>query len=612
MDVRTKTLVLGCALIVSAWGCTDNNTVAEDAADYVLTNGKVYTVNDEQPWAEAIAVRDDAIVYVGDNSGADAYMGEGTSVIDLEGRLTLPGFIEGHVHANMASAFGSGVSIDFTDSVEEVIQKVKAYADANPDREVIFGQPYNGAHTTPDANYKKMLDDVVPDRPVYLIDHGGHGAWVNSLTLDALGYTKDTPNPPGSVIARLPNGEPNGALKGGTAHIMVQDLLPVFTAESLQEALPTVMEGMNELGFTAGLDMGALIAPEAWHAALQAFDRAGNLPVRISQASVVKSDADVQPALELLDRFRTLGTDRLWYDTVKFISDGVIEIQTAAMLAPYAHNGSQGDLYISRDALRAGAFDAAERGYHITAHVFGDRAVREFLDVAEELRSAGHDETLISVAHAAFIDPVDRPRFAELNVMMETTPVWIFDNSVEYLETLGEERYNSLGYPLRDLIDSGTKIALGSDWPATIGGYDYGLNPFTNIYHAMTRSTATALIPQWGTTDEPMPPVDQVMTLEEAIRGYTLWGAERIGKEDMIGSIEVGKKADIIVLNQDLFSLDDIQKTVETKVLLTMFDGQVVHDTVFGVGDSSLVDPEILEGLEGGPDHGPTTMPIAH
>ncbi len=164
---------------------------------------------------------------------------------------------------------------------------------------------------------------------------------------------------------------------------------------------------------------------------------------------------------------------------------------------------------------------------------------------------------------------------------------------------------------MREMIDYGTKFALGSDWPVTIGGYEYGLNPFTNIYHAMTRRTATSLVHVWGTTDEPMPPVDQVMTLEEAIRGYTLWGAERLGKADMIGSIEVGKKADIIVLDQDLFSLDDVRKTVDTKVLLTMFDGQIVHDLEYGIGNSSLVDPEILDGLEGGPNHGVTTMPIA-
>ncbi len=603
MIERMITSVFGCALLAGAAIFGNNNALAAGhAADYVMTNGKIYTVNDKQPWAEAVAVKGDEIVYVGDKEGGDAHIGDGTRVIDLKGRLTLPGFIESHVHTNMAAAFSSGVLIDFSDSMEEVLRKVKAYADANPDREVIFGATYNGAHTTPDANYKKMLDDIVPDRPVYLIDHGGHGAWVNSKTLEALGYTRDTIDPPGAVIARLENGEPNGALKGAPAHFQTQYVLPVFTTESLKAAIPRILEGMNEFGFTAGLDMAVGIAPDSSHPAYQELDRAGELTVRLSITSAVFGDDGAMPAIELLDRFQAHKTDRLWYDTLKLVTDGVIELQTSAMLEPFLNTGSPGQLYISRKVVREASFKAAEKGYHVTAHAFGDRAVRTFLDISEELRKAGYDDTLLSISHAAFVDPADLPRFTELNVMYETTPVWIFDNYEEYVVTLGADRYYSADmYPLRDIIDSGTKVALGSDWPATIGGYEYGLNPFTNIYHAMTRSTATSLVSVWGTTDAPMPPVDQAMTLEEAIRGYTLWGAERMGKADMIGSIEVGKKADIIVLDQDLFSLDDIQKTVETKVLLTMFDGQVVHDRAYGIGDSRLIDPDALDGTYGDP-----------
>ncbi len=598
MNKRMKTFALSCALVFGIGIFSSSNALAHgQAADYVLTNGKIYTVNEKQPFAEAVAVKGDEIVYVGDKSGVDAHVGKDTKVIDLKGRLTLPGFIESHVHPVLAAAFSSGVLIDFSDSMEELLRKVKAYAEANPDKEVIFGASYNGAYTTPDANYKKMLDDIVPDRPVYLIDHGGHGAWGNSKTLEALGYTKDTVDPPGGVIARLENGEPNGALKGAPTHIQTQYVLPVFTAESIKAAIPRVLEGMNEFGFTTGLEMGIPISPAASHQAIQELDRAGRLTVRLSVSAAAYGDADAMPAIELLDRFQTLKTDRLWYDHLKLITDGVIELQTAAMFEPYLNTGSKGQLYIPPKVVREASFKAAEKGYHITAHAYGNRAVRTFLDISEELRKAGYDETLLSIAHGGFIDPVDRPRFAELNVVYETTPGWVYDQYEEYLPTLGADRYRSPGmHPLREIIDLGGKIALGSDWPATIGGYEYGLNPFTNIHHAMTRRTATSLVPIWGTTDAPMPPVNQVMTLEEAIRGYTLWGAERIGKADMIGSIEVGKKADIIVLDQDLFSLNDVRKIVETKVLLTMFDGQIVHDKAYGIGDSQLIDPDVLDG----------------
>ena len=582
---------------------------AQEAADTVLTNGKIYTVNDDQLWAEAVAVKGDEIVYVGDKDGAKALTGDGTKVIDLEGRLTLPGFIESHVHPSVAAAYASGVVLNFSDPMEVVLQKIRAYAEANPDKEVIFGATYNGSYLNEDGNYKKMLDDIVPDRPVYLMDHGGHGAWVNSQTLAALGYDKETVDPPGGIISRLPDGEPNGSLKGAPAHLHTQYAIPVFTAESIKAALPRVFEGMNEYGFTSASDMGAPIAPEPTYAAYQELDREGALTVRLSVKSYASSDKAAKAASEVLDRLSVYESDRLWFDTVKIAFDGVIELLTAVNLEPYTHDGSTGQFYVSPDVARQVMFEAAERGYHIATHAYGDKAVRLVLDYTEELRKAGYSDTRVSIGHGGFIQPVDRPRFAELNVVYETTPVWVFEEP-RLVDFIGADRYHTLYHPMRDIIDLGGTLALGSDWPATIGGYEYGLNPFTNIFHAQTRSTATSLTDVWGSSDRPMPPADQAITLEQGIRAYTLSGAERLGKADMIGSIEVGKKADIIVLDQDLFSLNDIQKTVDTKVLLTMFDGQVVHDRAFGVGDSQLVDPDPLDTLDDSlTSHGATSLP---
>ncbi len=582
---------------------------AQDAADTVLTNGKIYTVNDEQPWAEAVAVKGDEIVYVGDKEGAEALTGDGTKVIDLEGRLALPGFIESHVHPSIAAAYASGVVLNFSDPMEVVLQKIKAYAEANPDKEAIFGATYNGSYLNQDGNYKKLLDDIVPDRPVYLLDHGGHGAWVNSKTLAALGYDKETVNPPGGIISRLPNAEPNGSLKGAPTHIHTQYAIPVFTAESIKAALPGVFEGMNEYGFTSASDMGAPIAPESTYAAYQELDREGALTVRLSVTSYASNDKVAKAAVEVLDRLSVHKSDRLWFDTVKIAFDGVIELLTAANLESYTHDGSTGQFYVSPEVARQVMLETADRGYHIATHAYGDKAVRLILDYTEELRNAGYSDTRVSIGHGGLIQPVDRPRFAELNVVYETTPVWVFEEP-RLADFVGADRYHTLFHPMRDIIDLRGTLALGSDWPATIGGYEYGLNPFTNLFHAQTRSTATSLTDVWGSSDQPMPPADQAITLEQAIRAYTLSGAERLGKVDMIGSIEVGKKADIIVLDQDLFSLDDIQKTVNTKVLLTMFDGQIVHDRAFGVGDSQLVDTDALDTLDDSLiSHGATSLP---
>ncbi len=604
---RQLIVVLTAAIGVVLAGCSES--VPAPGADYVLTNGKVYTVNEEQPWAEAIAVRGDEIVYVGDAAGATALVGEATEEIDLGGRLTLPGFVESHVHPTIAAAYASGTVLNFSDSMEVVLEKVKAYAEANPDKEAVFGATYNGGYLNPPGNYKKMLDDIVPHRPVYLLDHGGHGAWVNSKTLEALGYDKDTADPPGGIISRLPNGEPNGSLKGAPAHLRTQDVIRVFTAESIKAALPGVLEGMNEYGFTSATDMGVPIAPEASYAAYKELDQEGALTVRLGVTSYASSDEAALAAVDVLGRLSAHESDTLWFDTFKLAFDGVIELLTAALLEPYDHDGSTGQFYISPEVARQVVFEAAEKGYHITAHAYGDKTVRTVLDFAEELRQAGYGDTRVSIGHGGFIDPADRPRFAELDVVYETTPVWVFE-SPDLQTFVGADRYETLYHPMRDILDLGGTLALGSDWPATIGGYEYGLNPFTNIFHAQTRSVATSLTSVWGASDRPMPPADQGITLEQAIRAYTLSGAEKLGKADMFGSIEVGKKADIIVLDQDLFTLDDIQKTVDTKVLLTMFDGRVVHDSAFGVGDGRLVDPDALDTLDGSENsHGATSLP---
>ena len=589
MNKPMKTFALSCALIFGVGIFSSSNALAKgDPADYVLTNGKVYTVNDEQPWAEAVAVKGDAIVYVGDNAGAAAFVGEGTKKVDLEGRLTLPGFIESHVHPAHAAAFASGVVINFSDTIEEVLRKVKEYADAHPEKEAIFGATYNGAFTLEKKNFKKMLDDIVPDRPVYLVDHGGHGAWVNSKTLEALGYDKDTVDPEGGIIDRLENGEPSGALKGAPTHINVQFVVPVFTPEGIAAALPRVLESLNEYGFTAATEMGVAIAADASYAAYQELNRTGGLTMRIGVTSYAGSEEAARKAVAVLDKYQVHNSDRLWFDTLKLAFDGVIEIQTSAMLEPFVHNGDTGQYYFSPEVMRETALEAVAKGYNVTAHTFGDAAVRKFLDVAQEVRESGNDEVILSTSHGQFVDPADRPRYAELNVMYETTPIWIFD-SPALLPIIGADRYETLNYPLRELLDSGATIVFGSDWPSTIGGYEYGVNPFTNLYHAQTRSTAPALTSVWDSSTAPMAPADQKVTLEEALRAYAMAGAERMGKADMIGSLQVGKKADIIVLSQDLFTLDDITKTIDTTVLLTMFDGEIVHDKAFGLGDDSLV-----------------------
>jgi hypothetical protein len=201
------------------------------------------------------------------------------------------------------------------------------------------------------------------------------------------------------------------------------------------------------------------------------------------------------------------------------------------------------------------------------------------------------------------VHPDDRPRFEEFDVTAQATGNWA-NHQPTYLEHIGQERNDTLQFPFRYWADHGVNIALGADWPATPGGFEHGVNPFNNIYTAMNRRVPAHITEEMGSVDKQLPPVDQVLTLEEAVYGYTLGGAKMLGIENEVGSIEVGKKADLILLDQNLFEIDPEQIPM-TKVLGTMFDGKIVHDTLYGIGDSELVDlDEVGEGATGPCLHG--------
>jgi predicted amidohydrolase YtcJ len=563
-------------------------------ADFVLTNGKIYTVNESQPWAEAVAVKGNEIVYVGDNTGAKAFVGKETESIDLKGRLLLPGFIESHIHLAMGGATTSGVIMTMTDSVEDVLRKVEEYAEAHPDKKTIFGASYNGLLFDEKGPNKALLDEIIPDRPVYLMDHTLHSVWVNSRALEIAGITKDTEDPSGGQYIRDENGEPTGSIQGGPAHFPVQDAIQAITVESIGLSTPAVLEGMSEFGFTSAIDMGAPIATDAAFGALIALDKEGKLPLRLSLTHYINTAKLAETAVETLDSYaKKYKSDHIWVDTLKITIDSVLENQKAAMLEPYLSTGDRGSLYFDHDQMKQMVLGVAKKGYNVTVHAIGDRAVRETLDAAKELREAGYTDTLFSATHVQLVDPEDRPRFAELDVTVQTTSNWA-NHQPSYIEHIGQERNDTLQFPFRDLVDSGVNIALGADWPATPGGFEYGVNPFINIYTAMHRRVPADLIEEFGSADRTLPPPDQVLTLEEAVYGYTMGGAKMLGIDDEVGSIEVGKKADLIVLSQNLFEINP-EDIPDTKVLGTMFDGKIIHDVIYELGDSELIDPDEVD-----------------
>lgn len=568
-------------------------------ATYVLLNGSIYTVNPKQPWAQAVAVRGDQIVYVGNNQGARAFIGKGSRAIDLKGKLLLPGFVESHIHVLMGAATTSGVTLSMTDSLADMQRKLKAYAAANPSKPAIFGSAYNGLLFGESGPKREWLDAVVPDRPVMLADHTLHTMWTNSKALEVAGITKDTPNPPGGEYVRDSAGNPTGTIKGSPASVPVVRATGVVTAADIERSLPKILAGLSEYGFTAAMDFGNLIATEQAAAALVKLDQQGKVPLRLSLLHLVNTPQLAKSAVtDSIKLAKLARSANVWVDTLKIMGDSVLENQKAALEQPYLKDGktpttNRGTLYFDKPAMLAMMQGVAKEGQGTAFHAIGDRAVRTVLDAAQAFRQAGDTKTRLIITHAQLVEPDQIKRFAANNVIVQTTGVWI-NLQPSYVSLLGQKRNDTLQFPLRSLVDSGATVALGADWPATAGGFEHGVNPFNNIYTAMHRRPPQKLIAEFGSVNQVLPPKREVLTLAEAIQAYTLNGAKQMGRAHEFGSIEVGKKADLVLLSQNLFKIKP-EAIPTTNVLATMAGGRLVHDVAYGIGDADLTNLERLD-----------------
>lgn len=560
------------------------------SASLVLTNGKIYTVNPAQPWADAIVVSGKKIAYVGDNAGAEAFIGEGTRKIDLDGRFVLPGFIESHIHMVIGAATTSGVQIGTEDDIDTILGKLRSYANQNSHKKVIFGASYLSSRFDEKGPSKELLDAIVPDRPVFLLDHTLHSAWVNSKTYERAGVDKNTPNPPGGEYVKNAQGELSGWIKGSPAHIPVLKKIEAITAADLENTLPRLLKALSRFGFTSAIDMGAVLAADESFEALVSLDRRGELPMRVSLTHFVNTPLLAQSAVEKLkERARKYRSEHVWFDTLKIVGDSVVENKKAALLEPYENDpNNYGSLYFDHDALMAMILPTARAGFNVTIHAIGDRAVRTALDAAQALRNAGFSKTRFCVTHSQLVHPSDRRKYKELNVTAQTTGNWAVPQS-SYPGLIGQVRNDTFQLPFHTWARAGVNIALGSDWPATPGGIEHGINPFNNIYSAMHRRGPAHILDELGTNGEILPPDEEVLTLEEAIEGYTMGGARMLGIDNQVGSLEVGKKADMIVLDQNLFEIEPIS-IPHTKVRATLFDGKFVYDSVYGLGNNEFVD----------------------
>lgn len=529
---------------------------AQEPATLIVRNARVWTANTRQPWAQAVAIRGDKIAAVGANAGIDKLAGPATRILDAQGRLVIPGFIDSHIHFAGGSLGLFEVDLNGVCNLPAIQQNIAKWAAANPTEPWVIGGgweylcfPGNRLPTRQD------LDAVVKDRPALLHAYDGHTSWANSKAMQLAGITKDTKFEGFGEIVRDANGEPTGCFKE-SARSLVSRLLPPTGRQRRLEALQRGLKLAASLGITSIQNASGNRTELGLYEELLAK---GELTVRVDLSMSIGRNAGACAGFaDLLAKHKG---DRLRVAMVKFVIDGVIESHTAAMLEPYSDGANTiGQLSWKEEDYRRAIKGCHDAGFQVETHAIGDRGVRLALDAYSALPSTARAR----IEHIETIQPADLARFAQLGVIASMMPIHADPSSVAVWSLAVGPRRLPYSFAWRSLQKVGARLTFSSDWPASIS-----VDPIRGIHVAVNRQSID------GTPKGGWLPRERI-SLEAALRAYTLDAAYAAFEETSRGSIEPGKLADLVILTHDLFRIPPAQIHT-THSAATIFNGTVIY-----------------------------------
>jgi predicted amidohydrolase YtcJ len=530
----------------------------EVPADLILTNGRVYTVDSSRPVAQAVGVRDGRIVFVGSAREAEALVGTGTEVVDLEGQTVIPGLIDSHGHFRSLGSALQIVNLVGTRSYAQVIERVAARASQLPPGQWVRGRGWD-QNEWGDTRFPRheALSRAIPDRPVVLGRVDGHAIFVNARAMELAGIDRDTPDPPGGRIVRDAAGDATGVFVD-RAMGLVNRVVPAESRAEVLQGLRLAQLELNRLGLTsihdAGVGRGTIDLYEE-------MANAGELTVR---NYVMISPADLDYYAALGPRTNIGGDYLLQVAAIKVSVDGALGSRGAALLEDYSDDsGNRGLITVGEDELEPIVDRALEIGFQVNVHAIGDAANRMVLNVFERaLTRNPTPDHRFRIEHAQILNRQDLPRFAELGVIPSMQAVHQASDMYWAETRLGWTRIQG-AYAWRSLIDSGVIIAGGSDFPVE------SPDPLLSFHAAVSRQDADNW-PAGGWFPE------QRMTREEALRHMTIWGAQASFMEDLVGSITLGKLGDLVVLSEDIMTVP-VERILDAEVVMTILGGRVLY-----------------------------------
>ncbi|MEE1806276.1 amidohydrolase [Streptomyces sp. BE133] len=538
--------------------------------DLIFTRGPIHTGDPARTRASSLAVTGERITAVGHDEVREL-IGPNTEVIDLQGKLLLPGFQDSHIHAVFGGMEMAECDLTGTVGVEDYLTLIRSYADAHPDRSWITGGGWSMESFDGGLPTRQLLDSVIPDRPVLLANRDHHGAWANTRALELAGLTRESADPFDGRIEREPDGTPSGMLQEG-ATALVSRIVPPSTPADRLAGLLRAQKLLHSLGITGWQD--ALLGvfggrPDPSDAYLAAA-REGTLTARVTGALWWDRERGAEQIAELLSQREQLSHGRFRARAVKIMQDGIAENFTAAMTTPYLDGcgcatANSGLSFVDPVALRSYVTELDAHDFQVHFHALGDRGVREALDAVEAAVEAhGRRGNRHHLAHLQVVHPDDLDRFARLGAIANIQPLWAaHEPQMDELTIpfLGPERA-SWQYPFGSLLRAGATLAAGSDWPVS------SPDPIAGIHVAVNRMEPEA-------TDGRVFLPEQRLDLATAVAAYTAGSAHVNGLDDT-GSLLPGHLADLVVLDRDIFTLPP-EEIAEAQVLRTYVGGALVH-----------------------------------
>lgn len=571
MQNRYLCIVISVLVMIGLMtGCTSQNSDTKVAETVIIGEDLIYAAAEEGKTSSAIAVKDGMIAYIGDRDGVQEWIGEKTNVIQLDSGMVLPSFFEAHAHGHeggLAELFE--VNLYEADSVEAYQDLIRQFIEERADREFIIGSGWINGYAPAGGFTAALLDEVSTDKPIALISADHHSWWVNTKVLEMAEVTKETQEVPGGVIERDAKGNPSGVFREN-ANALITAVIPDYTVDELKQGILAYQQEVAGYGITAYWEPMVNLRKNMLQA-YRELDDAGALILRVYGGYQLYSDADPLGELDQIAGLMKESRDEDFVlNGVKILVDGVVEGHTAYLLDDYTDTpGERGTLLWDQDLLNETVAKADKMGIIAHIHAIGDGAVKTAVDAyAYAAEKNGTTDSRHAITHLQIVDPVDIDRMGDLHVIAVTNPYWFCKEPGYFYELevpyLGEERANS-EYPMKAFFDAGVVVNMASDYPVTIPS-----RPLDAIQTGVIRCDRFA-------DPETLQNPEQRVTVEQMLKAATLNGAYGNFTEDIFGTLEVGKSADLVILDRNLFGIEPAEIS-QTNVLKTMLKGEFIFD----------------------------------